>query len=421
MNLNFNHQRAAFDKLSRLRAGALFMKMGTGKTKVAMDLIKSRQDDFDLVVWIAPASLLRTENYKREINKWSDGLQRNVAYFTAESVGASDKIYLDLRNLVNNNQVFLVVDESIMFKNGDAKRTKRLINLGQRATFRFILNGTPCTKGLMDLYWQMQFVSPRILNMTESQFAHNFLQYKYSDGEITFGKPWKRWSKPENEAALVEIIRPYIFDAELEIEPTLTHNAVDCLLSDVEQQEYEYFKNDFLTTHPGQKEFMFLEIAQLFNHQYCLCNDKINKVKSIVNKILERGEKVIIYCHFIDEVNELKYLWDCEILTGDYKGNIDNFASDKNVLICTYGCGSFGLNLQFANNIIFFSQTFNFGHKEQAIARIYRTGQTQDCNVYDCFIKNVGLEKIYKKSLDKKENTYQNINRLISREKIKEL
>lgn len=421
MNSNFKHQQVAFDKLSHLRAGALFMKMGTGKTKVALDLIKSRQDDFDFVVWIAPASLLHTENYRREIAKWSDKLTRGIVYFTAESIGSSDVIYLKILNLVKDNRVFLVVDESIMFKNGDAKRTKRLIKCGEHATFRFILNGTPCTKGLMDLYWQMQFVSPKILNMSERQFANNFLQYKYSDGELTRGRPWKRWSKPENEAALVEIIRPYIFDAELEIEPALIHTGVDCLLSEREKEEYEQFKSDYLKRYQWQAEFLFLEIAQLFNHQYCLCKDKIIKVKSIVSDILGRGEKVIIYCHFVDEVNELKDLWDCEFLTGEHKGNLDNFASDKHVLICTYGCGSFGLNLQFANNVIFFSQTFNFGHKEQAIARIYRTGQKQDCNVYDFFISNVGLERVYKKSLNKKENTYQNINRLISREELRKL
>lgn len=33
-----NSQQAAFEKLSRLKVGALFMEMGTGKTKVALDL-----------------------------------------------------------------------------------------------------------------------------------------------------------------------------------------------------------------------------------------------------------------------------------------------------------------------------------------------------------------------------------------------
>lgn len=37
-------QEEAFKKLSRLKVGALFMEMGTGKTKVALDLISSKQN-----------------------------------------------------------------------------------------------------------------------------------------------------------------------------------------------------------------------------------------------------------------------------------------------------------------------------------------------------------------------------------------
>ena len=47
-------QASAVDKLSRLRAGALFMKMGTGKTKVAMDWISQRINrENDVIIWIA--------------------------------------------------------------------------------------------------------------------------------------------------------------------------------------------------------------------------------------------------------------------------------------------------------------------------------------------------------------------------------
>lgn len=42
MNSKTNKQQLAFDKLSRLKVGALFMEMGTGKTKVALDLIQSK-------------------------------------------------------------------------------------------------------------------------------------------------------------------------------------------------------------------------------------------------------------------------------------------------------------------------------------------------------------------------------------------
>ena len=43
-------QRRAVNKLRRLKVGALFMEMGTGKTKVALDLIADRQKKVEMNV-----------------------------------------------------------------------------------------------------------------------------------------------------------------------------------------------------------------------------------------------------------------------------------------------------------------------------------------------------------------------------------
>ena len=47
-------QQEAIEKLSKLKVGALFMEMGTGKTKVALDLINSKKNKVDYVLWICP-------------------------------------------------------------------------------------------------------------------------------------------------------------------------------------------------------------------------------------------------------------------------------------------------------------------------------------------------------------------------------
>ena len=60
-------QKAAFDKLSRLRCGALFMEAGTGKTRTAIELVRSKISVIDKVLWLAPASLLNTNNYKKRL------------------------------------------------------------------------------------------------------------------------------------------------------------------------------------------------------------------------------------------------------------------------------------------------------------------------------------------------------------------
>ena len=52
-----NSQELAFEKLSKLKVGALFMEMGTGKTKVALDLIASKKDKVDYILWICPFSI----------------------------------------------------------------------------------------------------------------------------------------------------------------------------------------------------------------------------------------------------------------------------------------------------------------------------------------------------------------------------
>ncbi|MFR6034246.1 MAG: SNF2-related protein [Bacilli bacterium] len=109
------------------------------------------------------------------------------------------------------NSKSFAVDESILIKIC-RRGTQRLLNDYHLFDFRIILNGTPITKSLLDLYAQISFLSPNILKMTERQFADNFLVY-FFDGRDPF--PWRRWSKPANVEALVEIIRPYIFNANL--------------------------------------------------------------------------------------------------------------------------------------------------------------------------------------------------------------
>lgn len=101
-------QASAIDKSSRLRAGALFMKMGTGKTKVAMDWISQRiSRENDVVIWIAPASLLNDQNYRSEMVKWCDFMS-NVRTFSIESISMSDEKFMEMLNLATHTTNFMI-------------------------------------------------------------------------------------------------------------------------------------------------------------------------------------------------------------------------------------------------------------------------------------------------------------------------
>lgn len=404
-----NPQKNAIEKLSRLYCGALFMKMGTGKTRVALELIKSKLAYIDCVVWIAPASLLSTKNYHKEIQKWLD-FDIPFHFFSIEGISQSKYSYIDLYQLSIQKKIFCVVDESITIKNTDAGRTKRLLYLAGNFKFRLILNGTACTKGLYDIYSQMQFLSPKILSMTESQFANIFLTYR-KEGY----KPWKRWSKPENEAALIEIIRPYIFDCDLEIDANLFEENIFCPLSEKEKEEYSDFKYSFLKGNIG---LGFLEVAQAFQQFYSLCSTKKQKLDALIKEKAAQKEKAVIFCKYLSEIEYLKK-YNPVVFTGKEKHDLSNI-KNSSLLVCTYGVGSFGLNLQEINNVIYVSQTFDFMQKEQSKHRIYRKGQKKDVTVYN-FWCDTGLEKIIKKSLEKKENTLKNIEEYIKNSTLQEL
>lgn len=402
--LNYS-QSIAINKLSKLKAGALFMKMGTGKTKVAIELANLK-NDYDFILWIAPASLIRIKSYIDEIYKWKP--QKNILLFTIESLSMSNKKYLDFIDIIDKYQVFCIIDESITIKNLDSKRTKRILNNWNKFKYRLILNGTPLTKSLIDLLPQINFIHPMILNMTESQFANNFLIYK-EEGN----KPWRRWSKPANEEALINIIRPYIFDCELDLDIELKEDDINCYNTEYEKIEYEEVKNKFFKELEKGSDLNFFTMSQLFQHQYTICKDKKEKLLKLLNDIKLRNEKTIIYIKYLDELKQFENLnLNYIILTGKEKDNLDNFKKNIDILVCTYGVGSFGLNLQYANNIIFLSQTFDFKLKEQAKYRIYRTGQTRTCNIYNFYV-NTGLEDLIRMSLNKKENTLKNVEKFI--------
>ena len=414
MNLESN-QRSAVEKLSKLRAGALFMKMGSGKTKVACDLVRLRLGNIDAVIWIVPASLLKSARYLSEIEKWSAGFFGLIFFFSTESVSQSDSKYLEMRKIAESRRVFCIVDESIFIKNTKALRTRRLLGDYHLFDFRIILNGTPITKSLLDLYAQISFLSPNILKMTERQFADNFLVY-FFDGIDPF--PWRRWSKPANVEALAEIIKPYVFDADFDNECRIRVYNREFDLDSAERRRYSDFKRKYLN---GKFYVCFFSVAQAFQHAYTVsCKAKFCAAIEIVNRILDRGEKVVIFAKFVAEAQMLNRTFGGLVYMGGRKDDLSLFETEESVLVCTYGVGSMGLNLQCANNVVFYSQTFDYKEKEQATHRIFRTGQTKTVNVYNLWI-NTGLEDIIKYSLDRKRDLLEMFERVITAQKAQKL
>ena len=104
----FKHQQQAFNKLKNLKACALFMDMGTGKTRTALELIQNKLNKGKItrVFWICPCSTKK--NLISDINKHSifsaayiENIQDEfICVIGSETISKSDKYYLKLVNLI---------------------------------------------------------------------------------------------------------------------------------------------------------------------------------------------------------------------------------------------------------------------------------------------------------------------------------
>lgn len=398
-------QKEALSKHLSNKVGALFMKMGTGKTRVALELINA-VPDVDLVVWIGPLRSIHPidENIlsiKDEVSKWGGFNAKEVVYMGVETISQSDRQYLQLyKKIATSWRCFIVVDESIKIKNIDAKRTKRLLELSKMVEYKLILNGEPITKDLLDIWPQFEFLDPEILNMPYAQFKDTFC--KYTTITKRFGG-YKQYTKEfitgyENIDYLYSLIGEYVYECDLELNVEQIFETAHYKLNSEEKEIYEYFKTKYLDNEMLMmlNNNIFLEMTQKMQHGYCCSEEKFE----IVEDWIKDESKTIIFCKYVISQEECKKRF-------------------PKATVLNYKTGSMSLNLQDKPYTVYFDQTFDWGDVVQSQHRNYRTGQENDCR-YLRLIGDVGLENLIYENNRKKLGMSEYLKK-ISREQLKEI
>ena len=369
MNLNTN-QKEAIKKFSKLKVGALFMEAGTGKTLTAYNIIKPRNCDY--VLWITPCPT--KENLKVEIEKYG-GLE-NLEIVGTESIQSSDRVYIEIYEKMRSKEnACVVVDEAFKIKNANAKRSKRINELGKLAQYRLILNGTPLAKNYLDIHNQINFLSPKILNMGFTEYKNTFVEYVKIKYKVGNRKIEKEYIKDyHNLDYLYSLIEPYVYDCKLDMNKNKKYINIPVYATSETEQLYYDTLDDF--EERIHDEDSYIKMTQSLQHKYSLDANKIEAIKEHVDS------KTIIFVKFVETKETLQAIF-------------------PNALVLTYSTGAAGLNLQEYNKIVFYDKTFDYLQREQAEHRIYRIGQANDCTYVDLTL-NLPLDKIIDRNIDKK-------------------
>lgn len=414
-----DHQKKAISKLKGIRVGALFMEMGTGKTRTAIELVNLRIHKIDRVIYFCPCSIRTTIRLEFEKHTdWECSIYPHVSFVTIigiESISMSNSIYLKTRELITD-RTFVIVDESILIKNIQAKRTKRIIEMTAATKYRLIMCGTPMSQGIVDLYSQMKFLSPKILGY------NSFITF--SNAHIGYSEKYPgRIDRYYNEGFIAAKINPYTYQVtkkECVDLPDKIYYSEYFDMSKAQKSLYRQVMNELLM-EIEYEDFKSYTLFRLFTALQQITSSIIpkdfesvnmrNPRLELLNSLLERIEyPVIVFAKYIDDIgyikdehHEFRYIDGGvnekekeKILLNYYKGKIKG-------LVITQQSGSYGLNLQGAKTVIFYNNQFSYNIRKQAEDRVHRIGTEHSVNYIDIICNN-SIDDRINASLSRKSN-----------------
>ena len=386
-------QQAAIEHLNEWRVGALFMEPGTGKTRAAMTLINSTPatDCF----WVGP---LRTyPTIQMEMARWG-GMKMSTSCWGVESLSNSDRIYMNLLNAVEASRVpFIVVDESLKIKNAEAKRTRRLLEIGKRAEWKLVLNGTPVSRNLLDMWPQMEFLSPKILGMSLAEFKNTFCKWTKVTKRIGCRSYTKEYvTGMENVDYLHSLIRHYVYECDLRLQIAQKWHTVPYCITPESREAYTAIKEDYLSdeTLEWKNNNIFLAMTTEMQMAYATDEGKMEALARLMGDLPE--EQTIIFCRYVKSQEACRKAFPrCAVLSMQKE--------------------SLGLNLQQYSRMVFFDKVWDYALILQASRRTFRTGQEQDCHYYE-LTGNVGLEHMIDQNIKKKVSMSEYLKRVTKEE-----
>lgn len=400
----YDYQQKALEKTTDKNRVAYYYEMGLGKTYIGSEKMMQLGSKVNLVICqkskVSDWYNHFAENYHAIVNDITN--KKEFGYF----IGLSNRSDLSeiLIGIINYDLVFrrkellqlhdftLLLDESSLIQNKDAKRTKFILSLDPKNVI--LLSGTPTGGKYERLLPQMRLLGWKI---SEPIFWNQYVEWHWSDDNS--GYKYKIIDGYKNEERLKKKMRKHGCDF-LKSEDVLS--LPDQIFQKINISASKYYKKFHKHSY---LEFEGEELIgdttlnkMLYERQLCgqYCKDKLDAFEDILDSTEDR---IIVFYNFTEELNRLSAIAEskgryCSYING-FRKDIDHYENINNsVTFVQYRAGAMGLNLQKANKIIYFTLPLSSELFEQSKKRIHRIGQDNTCFYYYMICKNSIEEKI---------------------------
>ena len=350
-----------------------------------------------------------------------------------------------LLQYIADRKSLIIIDEAHLLSNNTSIRYKVINDLIKRGKPHsiYLSTGTPITNNPLNLYYLLKLLDDPIIHDWQfyvnrycdamkipakgekEKWTNFFLRsvHKSSWYDLTgdekdslkvYIREHARMINLTNGASNLDELRDkishlYLRRTKEDLERSLPEKRIHELYYDfTSQQKAEYdklweeYEEAQLEADPTKELNKDLLEGAIYR-RYC-SNQMVPNTIKLADEFISKGEKVVIFCCYDEELYTLKdyYGEKCVIYNGKMspkeKDNSKNqFVNnqDKLVFIGNIQAASVGITLICSHILIFNNITYVPSDQRQCEDRIHRIGQTKKCDIYYQFFKGTQYEKIW--------------------------
>ena len=451
------HQEAIFERAKDMPDYGLFVEMGGGKTKIAIELLRykcyQKKRLLKTIIFCPP--VVRNQ-WKKEIKANSAMVKdtvvldksgkKRIETFKKHSDGP--KIFVTNYESLGMKDLFvlfkewrpdvLVFDESHLIKSPQAKRTKAAIELADLAEHKYLLTGTPILNNAMDIWSQY-----RVLDGGET-FDPNFYAFraKYFHDKNA-GMPKQKYfpdwrPRPGIEDKFNELIyrkASRVLKKDCMDLPPFVRQTIEVGLGPEQMKMYKQMERDFVAYLDDKtcvasialtKGLRLQQIASGYfvddegTERVFKTNPRLTALVELIEPIAATGAKIIVWAcfkkNYRDIVEALEKKYKVVTIVGGMtdkqrQKSIDDFQEgDAQIVVANQQAGGTGVNLFKASYAIYNSRNFSLEADLQSEARCYRGGSDMHDKVTRIdLVAPDTIDQVVLDALARKENLASNI------------
>ncbi|KYQ92395.1 SNF2-related domain-containing protein [Tieghemostelium lacteum] len=409
----------------------------------------------EIVTWLGSERLkpfVLTDSASKKTKEMMEDFKTSLVYPVLIITYEQCRIYSNILETLNNIGL-LICDEAHRLKNSNSQTTLSINNI--KASKRILITGTPIQNDLGEFYAMVDFCNPGSLGSPIS-FKKSFINPIMKFRETGQGNDGLEKSKELAEITKSFIIRRKSNLLEQYLPPKSTH-IVFCGLTTVQSEVYLNFtKSKSIETLISKSSFMEFQsdeaqeegtgdenlttlsaitiLKKLCNSPLLIENSvsyknvmsnserpnlvesstKFQFIRHLISVIKPLNDKIVLVSNytqtldlmeqFLKELGVEFYRLDGSVNAEKRQLLVDRFNESTNkfnVFLLSSKAGGVGINLIGGNHIVLFDPDWNPAIDQQAMARVWREGQTKPVQIYRLISTGTIEEKIYQRQLMK--------------------